>query len=267
MTNRHSDASTGLLAGRNILVTRPSHQAETICNLIENEAGAAIRFPVLEISGPQDIEQCQSRLEQLNGYDIAIFVSPNAVSYALQLLPERLPANLKLAVVGDATAASLHKQGYAVEYAPVGTFNSEALLTELTRSSLIGKRIVIFRGNGGRELLGDMLRNHGAQVDYCEVYRRVRPDTQLILPAAESRQRIHLVTVTSGNGVKNLFDLTSELQMPILQNIQFLAGSDHVAAVAQLHGCRLEPIVAKNPGDQAMFSAIRDWAVSEESRR
>jgi uroporphyrinogen-III synthase len=74
----------GALGGRGILVTRPAHQAEPLCGLIEAAGGRALRFPVMEIRPAADQPAVQADLARLAGYDLAIFVSANAVQYTLE---------------------------------------------------------------------------------------------------------------------------------------------------------------------------------------
>ncbi|MEA3242729.1 MAG: uroporphyrinogen-III synthase, partial [Pseudomonadota bacterium] len=58
--------SAAPLQGVGVLVTRPAHQADSLCELIRQQGGTAIRFPVLEIrppADPQNLMQAIVRLE------------------------------------------------------------------------------------------------------------------------------------------------------------------------------------------------------------
>ncbi|MGB5641316.1 MAG: uroporphyrinogen-III synthase, partial [Sedimenticolaceae bacterium] len=95
------------LAGLSVLVTRPEHQSEGLCDLIQSAHGRPVRFPALEILGPTDKKAARTQLEGIKRADLLIFVSANAVQYAFPLLPEQLPFDIDIAAVGRATAAAL----------------------------------------------------------------------------------------------------------------------------------------------------------------
>jgi len=165
------------LDGAGILVTRAAHQADGLCQLIRNQGGRAIKFPTLEILAPADPEPLKKLISGISECHIAIFISPNAVSWRLGYLRDTgLPEGLKLAAVGSSTARALAAAGYTVDIVPDVQFDSEALLATPELQSVQGKRIIIFRGEGGRALLGDTLVERGADVVYAEVYRRACPD-------------------------------------------------------------------------------------------
>ena len=82
------------LGGLSVLVTRPMHQADKLCALIEAAHGRPIRFPALEIVGPVDKTTTRDALLAARRCDLLIFVSTNAVDYAYPLLPDQLPADV-----------------------------------------------------------------------------------------------------------------------------------------------------------------------------
>ena len=175
---RGSSAETLPLAGLGILVTRPAHQADRLCELIKQAGGRALRFPVIEILPPHDTAPLAALIDTLDDADIAIFISANAVEHGLALLRARrdLPAALKLAAIGRSTGAALRATlGRGPDICPAERFDSEALLALEAMQKVHGKRIVIFRGEGGREVLAETLRARGATVEYADVYRRARP--------------------------------------------------------------------------------------------
>ena len=152
------------LAGAGILVTRAAHQADNLCRLIEQSGGRALRFPALEIVGPADPLRTREQLAQIARYDLAVFVSPNAVVHGMRLLPQGLPQTLRVAAVGRASAEALRVAGRAADIVPQGRYDSEALLAVHELGAMQGRRVIVFRGDGGRPLLGDVLRQRGAEV-------------------------------------------------------------------------------------------------------
>src|SRR3989344_3038926 len=161
------------LTGVRVLVTRPRDQAEKLTLLIEGEGGEVIRFPVIEIAEPKDPQALLAVIDRLDQFGLAIFISPNAVNRAMNLILARRgawPRNVRIACVGRGSARELNLVGAGNVIAPAGRFDSEALLALPELQQVTGNRIVIFRGEGGRELLGDTLKARGADIEYAECY-------------------------------------------------------------------------------------------------
>ncbi|MGH8203021.1 MAG: uroporphyrinogen-III synthase, partial [Steroidobacteraceae bacterium] len=167
------------LTGIGALVTRPEHQANHLCQLIEAEGGAAVRYPALTIKARPDRPAVRAAIGPADRFDLVIFVSANAVRYGADLLGER--RNLPLAAIGQATAASLNAAGYRVSLMPPEGADSESLLAMPQLAHMNGQRVLIVRGSGGRELLADALTARGAEVQYAEMYTRepARPSAKL----------------------------------------------------------------------------------------
>src|SRR3569832_525892 len=176
------------LQGLTVMVTRPEHQAVRLCELIRVAGGEALAFPVLEIGTVEDAAPVRALLARLDEFDIALFVSSNAVDPAAALVVEHgVPPTLKLTAVGQRTAESLRTHFGRVDIEAPPPYNNETLLTTHTQQQVQGKRIVIVRGAGGRELLAETLRTRGAELCYEEVYRRLEQNTDLdALRAAHS---------------------------------------------------------------------------------
>lgn len=239
-----------------ILVTRPAHQAAGLCELIESHNGVALRFPGLEILPPPDPAPAAAVLRE--PMDLLIFVSPNAVTQGLRLLAEALPSRPVVGAVGKATAHALEAAGWRVDLLPEHQFDSEGLLAlpELRRIS--GKRVVIVRGEGGRPLLGDTLRERGADLVYAEVYRRVCPDADPseLLTAWDSE--VGLVTATSNDILSNLWRIFGPAGRPRLKRTPLLVISERMQALAGELGFA-HVLRADNPGDPVIFRRICDW--------
>ncbi|MEK7772029.1 MAG: uroporphyrinogen-III synthase, partial [Pseudomonadota bacterium] len=141
------------LMGINVLVTRPAHQSAFLAEGIRAIGGNPVLFPVLEITDVKDLTPLIDLINRLHEFDWAIFVSPNAVNKAMDLISKlrSLPPHLKMAAVGKGTADTLKHYGVSEVLIPTGQFDSEALLKQEELQNIAGKRIVIFRGNGGRQ--------------------------------------------------------------------------------------------------------------------
>lgn len=248
----------GRLAGAGVLVTRAEHQAESLCRLIAQAGGRPLRFPALEIGQAADRQAIDRLKSRLHSYHLAVFVSPNAVKYALQSLPEGLPRSLQVAAVGRASGDALQAAGCAVDLVPNDRYDSEALLELPELAAMQGRRVVIFRGDGGRPLLGETLRRRGAQVDYVEVYRRLRPDTDSGSLLRCWRNQIDLVTVTSVGILNNLYVMLGESGQAMLRDTPLLVNSERLQQRARELGVS-QLLLAQRADDRAIVAAAGDW--------
>ena len=201
--------SSGPLAGRTVVVTRPRAQSAPLAKMIAAAGGNALLFPLLEIAPADDTAGLTLAATQLGNYALAVFVSPNAVRHALPLLlaGRAWPAGVRPAAVGPGTVKALDDAGVPGCLMPQGSYDSEGLLDlpELAADRLAGQRVAIFRGDGGRELLADTLRARGAQVDCITCYRRSGPaGTFAPLLDAWRGQRLDALVVSSSEAVRYL---------------------------------------------------------------
>lgn len=256
------------LLGIGVLVTRPAHQAEQLVRTIEQAGGTAIRFPTIEIGPPRDPEQLAQALARLSDFDLAVFVSPNAVEQTFHRLQNRgqgWPDGLETACVGRASARALERFGIH-PFAPERRYDSESLLALPALQQVAGRRVVIFRGDGGRELLAETLAERGATVTYVECYRRIRPSADPA-PVVETWRagKIHVVTVTSTDGLHNLCDMLGEPGRTLLQRTPTVVLSEAQAAECRRMGFLHPARVATEASDEAILEAIKAWRRSDFS--
>lgn len=250
------DAGSTSLVGLGVLVTRPVHQSKALCELIRAAGGHAIRFPALEIRGPSDPGSVRALLERLGDYQLAIFVSANAVRYGLEMVQVAGVSlrELELAAVGRPTARALTAAGFELGAVPDGRYDSEALLAHPRLQQVAGQRIVIFRGQGGRALLGETLCLRGAEVAYAEVYRRVCPTSNPDDVLARWSD-IEVVTATSNEALDNLVHLLGEANLTRLQQTPLLVISERMARHAAALGFR-QVQCTERAGDEAIVAAL-----------
>ena len=187
------------LQGRGIVITRPAGQAERLASLVEAAGGRAIRFPAIEI------EPLAGVALPPGDFDLVIFVSPTAVQCAAGRMKD---AGVRVAATGSGTRRELEALGFRDVLAPQEGADSEALLALPGLQDVAGKRILIVRGEGGRELLAETLGARGARTEYLECYRRVLPRADIApLISAWDRGEVDAVTASSSEGLDNLVAL------------------------------------------------------------
>ncbi len=263
-----TSTKTDELANVGVLVTRPAHQAEPLCRLIDQHGGVPIRFPVLEIVDLEDKRRLMSQIQRLNEFDMAIFISPNAVKKAIHYVGLRAnwPSGLKIAAVGESSAKALDRAGLIVDIFPSRRFNSEALLELDAMQHVEGKRIIIFRGEGGRALLGDTLTQRGAEVEYAACYRRQKPEIDAsILVNQWINDKIHLIICTSNEGLRNLYDMVGTADRHLLLNTSVIVVSERGADLAVQLGFSSRPLVANRASDDAILNSILLWSKMDRS--
>jgi uroporphyrinogen-III synthase len=249
------------LAGRGILITRPAEQADGLAARIESLGGNAVLFPAMVIAPPENTSALAHVVGNLRDYDLIIFISPTSVERAWPFIRERhgdWPRGFALAAVGQSTARMLASYEASHVLVPEEGADSESLLGMDALRDVSGKRILIVRGEGGRELLADTLRQRGATVDYAEAYRRVKPDVDpASLLALWRRGGIQAVTVTSREILANLFDLLGEAGLPLLRATPLFAMHERIADAARTRGVSTVQTTAS--GDDGLVSGLLDW--------
>ena len=249
--------SATALAGRRVVVTRPAGQTAHMAALIRAAGGEPVLFPALEILDAEDLQPLIALVDRLDAFALAIFVSANAVDKALALVQARRawPTGLRVATIGRGSERALERHGFSAVIAPGERFDSEALLELPELYDVNGKRVVIFRGDGGRELLGDTLIARGAAVEYAECYRRGRPktDTAPLLALWEQR-RFDALTVTSSEGLANLHDMLGDAGRQWLKQTPLFAPHERIAAAARALG--VQTVVLTGPGDEGLVAGL-----------
>jgi uroporphyrinogen-III synthase len=249
-----------------VLVTRPDQQAENLCKLIEENGGQAIRFPVIDIQPSDNRDENIKLIENFSKYEIAIFVSRNAV-----LLAQSLPgfdkivlAKINVVATGAGTAEQLRKAGIRQVIYAKGQSDSESLLAlpEFKDINVKGKSIIIFRGKGkgGRELLGETLTERGAIIDYADVYQRVCPHYDRdFIGSIWNINGPDIIVVTSCEALQNLIDMLSSKQKMHLLNKQVVTIGKRIVDMANRMGFKKQPILAEGTSDAGILNSIKKY--------
>ncbi len=258
-----SSSATDPLAGIHVVVTRPRAQAGRLAALIEQAGGHAILFPVIEIlpiAEPAQQKRLAAQLSRLSEFDFAVFISPTAVRQAMPMIGPP-PPHLQFAAIGSGTARELRRMGIVDIIAPETAGDSEALLGLPEMAEVAGRRVVIFRGEGGRDLLGETLTRRGAEVEFAECYRRAKPDAgadTTPLFDAWRNDRLHAVIVTSSEGLGNLLEMLGDGGRALLAKTPVFVPHPRIAEVARERGLR--SVVLTGPGDEGLLRGLVEWA-------
>jgi uroporphyrinogen-III synthase len=231
------------LAGKRIAVTRPRELAQGLADLVARAGGEAVLYPAIEILDPEDPQPARELLARAGDFDLAVFVSPTAVRKAFALHAAPWPA--RIAAVGEGTRRELLERGLRDVLAPVGRADSEALLALPALQQVEGARVLIVRGAGGRELLGETLAARGASVAYAECYRRARP------AAPPPAGTLDAVCASSSEALENLVALLGRER---LRGVPVFVPHERIARRARELG--LERAVLAGPADAQMLERM-----------
>lgn len=256
------------LAGRHVVVTRPAGQAANLASALAAQGAIPVLYPVLEIFDVGDIAPLLDAAIRLDSFDLAVFVSPNAVEKALgAILPRRpWPPELRVAALGKSSERELARRGIHNVISPAVRFDSEALLELPELTDVRGKRVIIFRGDGGRELLGETLQARGAAIEYLTCYRRARPqiDPAPLLKLWE-QGRLDAVTLTSSEGLRNCFDMVGRLGQAWLKKTPAFVPHARIAKQAAALG--LANVIPTGPGDDGLLAGLVQYFASHGNSR
>jgi uroporphyrinogen-III synthase len=251
------------LQGLGVVITRPTSAAEPLAALLEGEGARAFVFPALSIE-PMELSQASAdALAQLPECSLAIFVSANAVTAGIAAARRvgEWPATTRVAAIGEATAKALREEGFLEVIAPRERHDSDALLALPALAAVKGARILVFRGEGGREQLRTLLGTRGATVAYVECYRRTRPRADAgPLREAWRRGEIHAVSVLSGETLENFITLVGEDANDLYAGAALVV--PHEAIAAHPDARRFARAVVSRPGAAGLIEALQSLHVT-----
>ncbi len=197
------------LSGQRILVTRPREQAGAFVRGLEALGAHVVVFPTVEILPLADNAALDRAIRGLPEQDWLVFTSANGVRHFLArreaLACTDSLSRLSIAAIGPQTARLLEQRGLAVSLVP-DEYRAEGILSALGPERVRGRRFLLARVAGARDVLPETLRRWGAEVDVVEAYRNepVREGAERLL---EVLDRVDWVTFTSPSTVNAFMDL------------------------------------------------------------
>ncbi|WP_429318630.1 fused uroporphyrinogen-III synthase HemD/membrane protein HemX [Paraburkholderia sp. GAS448] len=268
-----------------VVVTRPAGQSSGLIGLLATAGVETLEFPLIDIADVEDAGPLRAALASLENYALVVFVSPNAVDRAFAHHDAIWPHALPVGVVGPGSVAALARHGveapgYRVISPAVAAdddaarFDSEALFAALEASlgtsGFEGRRVLIVRGDGGREWLADRLREAGAQVETVAAYRRIVPEPSISVWARVHRLlsgEPHAWLVTSSEGVRNLDALAQDhlTAGEIAQLKRAVLVTPHPRIAQTARGVGFDRITVSGAGDERIVRSLLASAASVAS--
>ncbi len=243
-----------------ILITRPAPAGEELVRRLRGLGKSAFSAPLIEIYPGADLPLLSQKLQWLSAGDLVFLLSKNAVHYAnKQLIQEGQlwPNQLSYYGIGKSTSLMFHQcTGLEIAYSGQGE-TSEDLLQLPALQSVSNKKILLLRGNGGREVIASTLRFRGGEVDYCECYSR-QPVKYDVSGFSGHWQQcgIQTIVVTSGEMLQLLYNLVTDSDGKAwLLRCDLIVVSERLANIAQTLGWQTIK-VAKSADNDALIQAL-----------
>jgi uroporphyrinogen-III synthase len=247
--------------GWRLLLTRPAEESQALALTLAEEGIFSSSLPLLDIQPLPVSEENRSIIYNLAAYCAVIVVSKPAARLGLELVDEvwPQPPMQDWFAVGAATAQILDDYGLRVFYPEQGD-DSEALVALPQLQAAISgydPKVLIMRGEGGREWLAEQLREQGVAVDYLPLYRRSLPQyPAFVLPQRVEAERLNGLVVSSGQGFEHLRQLAGDA-WPQLARLPLFVPSPRVAELAREAGAQ-SVVDCRGASATALLAALRE---------
>nr|WP_297357958.1 uroporphyrinogen-III synthase [uncultured Caldimonas sp.] len=249
-----------------VLVTRPAAQAGPWVEQLKHHGIDAHALPLIGIAPARDQDAVRAAWRQLHELGAVVFVSPNAVEQFFSLRPPGLawPAGLLAATPGPGTDAVLEQSGVPASQrvqpdAASAQFDSVSLWEQLQDRPWSGVRVLIVRGDGGRDWLADRLREAGAEVRFLCAYQRCAPTLtageQALLREAVSDPSRHLWFFSSSESIDHLEGIVAASGSAVEWS-QGRALATHPRIAERARRLGFVEVVECRPSMEAVVSAI-----------
>lgn len=221
------------MANPKVIVTRPDRQAQILCDALCADGFTAVAFPMLEIVALEDRAEIEKVWRNLQRFSLVVFVSPNAVDAFFDKQSRVWPQDTVASAVGFSGAKAIRQylNGQSVEIlapGPSDRMDSEALLALIDVARFKGRKVLLVRGQSGRELLPEQLTARGMELETLVAYRRLPP----VFDAERAKLLVSLLSE------QNDWIITSSESLRFLISFAERLGEDR-AFVAKLQSQRL----------------------------
>lgn len=251
--------------GHRILVTR---EHSTGFEPLEDLGAEIIEFPTIEIVPPEDYDELDSAIENIDSYTWIIFTSANGVKYFLKRFFEKEKdirdlKGIKLCAIGTKTAAEINKYGMKVDLIPE-EFRAEGLIETFLKEvssqksgvSLKGMKFLLPRAETAREVFPEKVRELGGEIDVPVAYRAIKPELHgKRLKRFLKEGRITVATFTSAATFNNFVEIIGSEAYELLKGVSIAVIGPVTAKAIEKAGLKVD-IMPKESTIEAMVEEI-----------
>ncbi len=207
------------LAGRRIVLTRPREQAVEWRQKLESLGASVLELPLIRVTKDINPGTLTEVFQELGGYEWIIFTSTNGVKFFFEEFSRihddiRAFGLMRIAVVGEATAAAIREKHLRVEVQPKKANAEELAKTLIERESMDSAKVLVITGNRNREVLVQKLEEARAIVDCLPVYKTEEADLGKDPGAVDFRANgADAILFASPSAAQSFFDQAAALKL------------------------------------------------------
>ncbi|CAM3152937.1 uroporphyrinogen-III synthase [Nocardioides dubius] len=259
------------LFGWRVLVPRTKEQAGSLTSGLRSYGAVPEEVPTISVEPPRNPQQMDKAVRGLveGRYEWIAFTSVNAVKAVREKFEEygldaRAFSGLKIAAVGDKTAAAIAAWGLRADLVPSGEQSAAGLLADWPPYDDVLdpiNRVFLPRADIATENLVAGLIDLGWECDDVTAYRTVRATP----PPAPTRDAIKTgkfdaVVFTSSSTVRNLVGIAGK---PHASTVIAVIGPA-TAKTAEEHGLRVD-VMAPNPSVEDLVESLADFGAARRA--
>lgn len=202
------------LFGRKIIVTRAREQASDFAELLYLNGAEPIEFPTIQVIPPDSWDELDNAVDEIRGFEWIIFTSVNGVRFFFERLNRkgdlRLLHGIKICAIGPQTASEIRRYGLVPDLIPK-EYRAEAIIEEMGKEDIAGKRMLLPRAEIAREILPQELSRMGARIKVVTAYKTIKPEEDLErVRGLLKNKEISVITFTSSSTVRNFLEMFNE---------------------------------------------------------
>ena len=230
------------LSGRRVVITRPAGSSADWRARLEAQGATVIELPLIKVTKDVHLETLTEVFEELSQYEWIVFTSVNGVKFFFEEFHRifddiRSIGLVRIAAVGEATAAAVREQHLRVDLQPKKVSGEELAFELIDREAMDSAKVLVITGNRNREVLVEKLHEAGSIVDTLPVYKTEETDLAADPVAADFRAKgADAILFASPSAVQSFFDqapalkLAAKARKPLAGSI----GATTTAAMKQL---------------------------------